>query len=292
MRFLPILVLLVGVAGAVALSCIYIVEERQQALVLEFGKVKEVRREPGLYYKLPAPINTVVLYDDRILPLETADLEVNPLDNRRLVVNAFARWRITDPQQFREAVQTEANGADRLEQILNARLRETLGAVNSTVILSEQRAQLMNQIRDGSREQASSMGVEIVDVRIRRADLPERNLQATYDRMEAERAQEAADERARGREAAQIRRATADREAVVLESEARRQASVIRGEAEAERTALLADAYQRDPEFFAFTESMKAYQQALDGGNTNMVISPDSQFQEFFEYLDSDAGSN
>ncbi|MEL6283401.1 MAG: protease modulator HflC, partial [Pseudomonadota bacterium] len=274
MRFLPILVLLVGVAGAVALSCIYIVEERTQALVLEFGKVKEVRTEPGLYYKYPAPVNTVVFYDDRILPLETDNLEVNPLDNRRLVVNAFARWRIIDPQRFREAVQTQQAGQDRLEQILNARLRETLGAVNSTVILSERRAQLMNQIRDGSREQAESLGVEIIDVRIRRADLPDRNLQATYDRMEAERAQEAADERARGREAAQIRRATADREAVVLESEARRQGAVIRGEAEAERTALLADAYQRDPEFFQFTESLKAYEEALKGENTSMVISP------------------
>ena len=286
MRFLPILVLLVGVAAALGLSCIYIVDERKQALVLEFGKVKEVKREPGLYFKLPTPFNTVVFYEDRILPLETEDLEVTPLDNRRLVVNAFARWRIIDPQKFREAAQTEFNGAQRLGDILNARVRDVLGSVASDAILSDERAPLMRQIREGSRGQAEALGVEIVDVRIRRADLPEQNLQATYNRMEAERAQEAADERARGREAAQVRRAEADRQAVELVSEARRESEIIRGVADAERNRVFAEAFGRDEEFFAFYRSLSAYERALQGGNSTMVLSPDS---DFFEYLKSDS---
>ena len=285
MRFLPILVLILGVAVALALSSIYIVDERKQALVLEFGKVKEIKKEPGLYFKLPTPINTVVFYEDRILPLETDDLEVTPLDNRRLVVNAFARWRITNVQRFREAAQTEGNGALRLERILNARLRDVLGTVSSNAILSDERAPLMRQIREGTREQASELGVEIVDVRIRRADLPTQNLQATYNRMEAEREQEARDERARGQEAAQVRRAEADRQAVELVSEARRQSEIIRGEADAERTKIFAQAYGQDEEFYAFYRSLRAYETALQGGNSTMVLSPDS---EFFEYLKSD----
>lgn len=285
MRFLPILVLVVAGLAVLALSSIYIVDERRQALVLEFGKVKEVNTDPGLYFKLPTPVNTVLYFEDRILPLETDNLEVNPADNRRLVVNAFARWRITDVQRFREAAQNEFNGATRLERILNAQLREVLGRVTSDAILSDERAPLMRQIREGSRGQAAALGVEIVDVRIRRADLPEQNLNATYDRMQAERAQEAADERARGREAAQVRRAEADRQAVELVSEARRESEIIRGQADAERNRIFAQAFGRDEEFFAFYRSLTAYENALRGSNSTMVLSPDS---EFFEYLKSD----
>lgn len=285
MRVLPILVLLIGIGVAVGLSSVYILDERKQALVLEFGKVKEVKTEPGLYFKLPTPINTVLYYDKRILPLETDNLEVNPADNRRLVVNAFARWRISDVQQFRQAAQTQANGENRLERILNAQLREVLGRVTSDAILSDERAPLMLQIREGSRSQADSLGIEIVDVRIRRADLPPQNLQATYERMRAERAQEAADERARGREAAQIRRAEADRQAVEVVSEARREGEIVRGRADAERNKIFADAFGRDQEFFAFYRSLTAYENALKGNNSTMVLSPDS---EFFEYLNSE----
>ena len=286
MRFLPILMLLGAIAVAIALSSIYIVDERRQALVLEFGKVKEVKTDPGLYFKLPTPINTVLYFEDRILPLETDDLEVNPADNRRLVVNAFARWRITDVQRFREAAQTELNGAARLERILNDQLRAVLGNVTSDAILSDERAPLMLKIREGSRGQASALGVEIVDVRIRRADLPEQNLQATYNRMQADREQEARDERARGQEAAQVRRAQADRQAVELVSEARRESEIIRGEADAERNKIFAQAFGRDEEFFAFYRSLSAYENALQGSNSTMVLSPDS---DFFEYLKSDS---
>ncbi|MEO0361789.1 MAG: protease modulator HflC, partial [Pseudomonadota bacterium] len=237
-------------------------------------------------FKIPF-IQNVVYYEDRILPLETDPLEVTPLDDRRLVVEAFARWRILDPVAFRLAVGAggEATGANRLETILNAALRAVLGNVRSNDILSTDRANLMLQIRNNARSQARALGVDIIDVRIKRADLPQQNLQATFARMQAEREREAADERARGKEAAQIVRATADRQAVELVSEARKQAEITRGEADAQRNAIFAEAFGRDPEFFAFYRSLTAYERALQGSNSTLVISPDS---EFFDYLKSD----
>ncbi|MEL6794344.1 MAG: protease modulator HflC, partial [Pseudomonadota bacterium] len=214
----------------VALSSLYIVDERKQAIVLQFGQIKKIKTEPGLDFKIPF-IQNVVYYEDRILPLETPPLEVTPLDDRRLVVEAFARWRITDVEAFRLAVGAggEAIGQSRLESILNAALRGVLGNVRSNDILSTDRAALMVQIRDTARSPARNLGVEIIDVRIKRADLPPQNLQATFARMQAEREREAADERARGQEAAQIVRATAERQAVELVSEARKNSEIIRG---------------------------------------------------------------
>lgn len=285
MRFLPILILLLGVAGAVLFSSVYIIDERQQALVLEFGKVKTVEKEPGLKFKWPAPVNTVEFFDDRVLPLELDDREITPLDNRRLVVNAFARWRIADPQAFREAVPTLFAGEQRLSRIVNEKLRDALGQVTSSQILSDERAGLMRQVRDAVRPETISFGVEVVDVRLRRADLPDQNIQATLDRMVAERRQEAEDERARGREAKQIREAEADRIAVELESAAQRDADIKRGEADADRNRIFAQAYGQNPEFFSFYRSLSAYEAALQGSNSSIVLSPDS---EFFNYLRTD----
>ncbi|HHS88888.1 MAG TPA: protease modulator HflC, partial [Rhodobacteraceae bacterium] len=222
--------------------------------------------------------------DDRILPLDTQALEVTPADDRRLVVDAFARWRITDPVRFRRAMGDGGieRARPRLERILNAELREVLGSVDSGAILSADRVALMNRIRDQARAQAQALGVQVVDVRIKRADLPEQNLEATFARMRAEREREAADEIARGNEAAQRVRAQADRTVVETVSEAQKQADIIRGEADARRNAIFADAYGRDPEFFAFSRSLAAYEKSLRGGNSSMVITPDS---EFFEYL-------
>ena len=282
-RLLIPIVALLGVTLIGAKTALFIVDERQQALVLRFGEVTEVKTEPGLGYKYPW--EDVVYYEGRILPLETGDLEVTPLDERRLVVDAFARWRITDVVLFRQAVQTEIAALSRLKSILTASLREVLGSVISKDVLSPERTILMVRIRDSARTQARGLGVEIIDVRIRRADLPEQNLNATFARMNAEREREAADERARGKERAQEVSATADRGAVELISEARRQAEVIRGEADAERNNIYASAYGRDPEFFAFYRSLKAYGRSLKGDNTTMVISPDS---EFFDYLKTD----
>jgi membrane protease subunit HflC len=278
-----------AVVAFVAINSLFIVDERQRALVLQFGQVRgDPIETPGLYLKAPF-IQNVVYYEDRILPLETSPLEVTPLDDRRLVVDAFARWRITDTVRFRQAVFDEAAALTRLERILNASLREVLGSVSSEALLSDQRNDLMNRIGESARRNARELGVDIVDVRIRRADLPEQNLNATYERMTAERQREAADERARGAEAAQRVRANADRQALELVSEARREADVIRGEADAKRNAIFAEAYGRAPEFFAFQRSMRAYEAALKGDNSTMVISPTS---EFFNYLKNPNGAD
>jgi len=274
------------VLGAVILSSLFIVDEREKALVLQFGQVKQVKEEPGLGFKIPL-IQEVVRYDDRILGLPTQPLEVTPLDDRRLVVDAFARWRITDLVEFREAV--GAGGIEaaqtRLDRILNAAIREVLGSVPSNRVLSEDRTALMNQIRDRARAESGALGIEVIDVRLTRTDLPEQNLAATFARMRAEREREAADEIARGGEAASRVRASADRTVVELTSEARREAEIIRGEADAERNRTFAEAFGRDPEFFAFTRSLTAYERALKGGNSSIVMQPDS---EFFTYLRSE----
>ncbi len=307
MRAVPVIAAIAAVVVIGVLSSIFIVDERKQALVLQFGQVKQVKTDPGLGFKIPF-IQDVALYESRILPLETSALEVTPADERRLVVDAFARWRINNVIQFRQAVQTEMAALPRLERILNASLREVLGTVTSADVLSPERTVLMTRIRNAARAQATNLGVEIIDVRIRRADLPEQNLNATFARMNAEREREAADERARGKERAQeVRatadreavderargkeraqevRATADREAVELVSEAQRAAEVIRGEADAQRNNIYASAYGRDPEFFAFYRSLRAYERAIQGQNSTLVISPDS---EFFDYLKSDS---
>jgi membrane protease subunit HflC len=284
-----IILVTLAVAVAVGLSSIFIVDEREKALVLQFGQVRQVKETPGLGFKIPL-IQEVVTYEDRILGLPTQPIEVTPLDDRRLVVDAFARWRIVNLVEFREAVGAggEAVARDRLDRIITAAIRQVLGTVPSNRVLSEDRTLLMNQIRDIARREAASLGVDVIDVRLTRTDLPEQNLAATYARMRAEREREAADETARGNEAAQRVRAAADRTVVELTSDARRQAEVVRGEADAQRNAIYAEAFGRDPEFFAFTRSLTAYERALRGGNSSIVMSPESQF---FDYLRSDTGA-
>ncbi len=273
------------IAGALALSSVYIVDEREQALVLQFGQVKQEKSTPGLGFKIPF-IQNVVTYEKRILGLPTQPLEVTPLDDRRLVVDAFARWRIIDLVRFREAVGPGGEDAAqaRLDRIINASIRQVLGSVPSGRVLSEDRTSLMNQIRDLARTEALALGVDVIDVRLTRTDLPEQNLAATYARMRAEREREAADEIARGGEAAQRVRASADRSVIELTSQARKEAEVIRGEADAQRNAIYAAAFGKDPEFFAFTRSLTSYERALQGSNSSIVMNPDS---EFFEYLRS-----
>ncbi len=279
---LPVLV----VAIVVFLSSIFVVDEREKALVLQFGQIKAVKEEPGLAFKIPL-IQEVVRYDDRILSLDTDTIEVTPSDDRRLVVDAFARYRIADVVQFRQAVGIGGIriAEDRLSGILNAQIREVLGAdqVTSDRILSEDRGALMVRIRDSAREAALSLGLDVVDVRLKQTNLPSQNLDATFDRMRAEREREAADERARGNEAAQRVRALADRTVVETLSEAEREANVIRGEADAERNKVFAEAYGADPEFFAFYRSLQAYETSLTGTNSTMVMTPDSQFFDYFK---------
>lgn len=278
--------LAVIVAGA--LSSVFIVDEREKALVLQFGQIVGIKEDPGLGFKIPL-IQEVIRYDDRILSRDMASLEITPSDDRRLVVDAFARYRIADVEQFRQAIGNggEELAAQRLDSILRANTREVLGSVTSNDILSVDRAALMLRIRNAAIDEAQAMGLQIIDVRLKRTDLPPENLSATYERMKAEREREAADEIARGNEAAQRVRALADRTVVELVSDAKRQAEITRGEADAHRNAIFAEAFGADPEFFAFYRSMSAYRQALGAGNSTMVLSPDS---EFFNYLLSDEG--
>ena len=280
---LRIISIVIAVTAFIAYSSIFVVDERQKALVLQFGQVADVKEEPGLAFKLPF-IQQVVRYDDRILSLDTMPLEVTPLDDRRLVVDAFARYRIINVVQFRQAVGTGGivTAESRLERILNAALREVLGSVTSNAVLSTDRIELMTRITESAKIESKGLGVEIVDVRIKRADLPTQNLAATFRRMQAERERMAADERARGQEAAQIVRAEADRKAVETVSEAKKEAEIIRGTADALTTKIFADAFGRDPEFYAFTRSLIAYEQSMTSSNTTMVISPNS---EFFDYI-------
>ncbi len=278
---IPVIVL--GVA--VLLSSVFVVDERQRALVLQFGQIRQVIEEPGLNFKIPL-IQEVVFYDDRILSLDTAEIEVTPSDDRRLVVDAFARYRIADVEQFRRAVGVGGMRAaeDRLEGILNPQIRAVLGSegVTSNTILSSDRSALMDRITAQARSQALPLGLEVLDVRLKQTNLPSQNLEATFSRMRAEREREATDERARGEEAALRVRALADRTVVELVSDANREAEIIRGEADAERNGIFAEAFGQDIEFFEFYRSMTAYERALRQQNSTMVISPDS---EFFEYL-------
>ena len=288
MRRISYLIPALVVILVLALSSVFIVDERNKALVLQFGRVVAIKEEPGLSFKVPF-IQNVVYYEDRILSSVIDPLEVTPLDDRRLVVDAFTRYRISDVNQFREAVGTggELAAEGRLDGILRNELREVLGSVSSNDILSSDRALLMERILSGAIVKGRAIGIEVIDVRLKRTDLPRANLDATFARMRAEREREAADEIARGNEAAQRVRALADRTEVEIVSDARRDAEIIRGEADAERNAIFANAFGEDPEFFEFYRSLTAYKNALQGKNSTMVISPDS---EFFDYLKSDIG--
>jgi membrane protease subunit HflC len=271
-----------------ALSSVFIVDEREKALVLQFGQIRDVKENPGLAFKVPF-IQEVVRYDDRILSLDTPAIEVTPSDDRRLVVDAFARYRISDVVRFRQAVGPGGTSLaeNRLADILNDNIRSVLGSegVTSNTILSAERSELMNRIRILADSRAEAIGLDVVDVRLKQTNLPEQNEAETFARMRSEREREATDERARGAEAAQRVRAQADRTRVEVTSEARREAEIIRGESDAERNRIFAQAFGADPEFFEFYRSMSAYERALQGKNSTMVITPNS---EFFEFLKGD----
>ena len=282
---LPVIaVALIGI-----ISSVFIVDERETALVLQFGRIVSVKTEPGLAFKIPL-VQEVVRYDSRILSRDIDPLEITPLDDRRLMVDAFARYRIVDVNQFRQAVGVGGIPAaeNRLDSILKAQIRQILGSVSSNDILSTDRAALMLRIRNGAIDDAGALGIEIIDVRLKRTDLPNTNLAATFARMRAEREREAADEIARGNEAAQRVRASADRTQLEIVSDAKRQSEIIRGEADAKRNAIFAEAFGADPEFFEFYRSLAAYRVSLKSGNSTMIMSPNS---EFFDYLKSDKSS-
>ncbi|MBS8225030.1 protease modulator HflC [Vannielia litorea] len=289
MNRLSYLIPVVVIALAALLSSIFIVDEREKVLVLRFGQIKQERVEPGWYLKVPL-LDEVVSYEDRILSIETPLIEVTPADDRRLVVDAFVLWRIEDIVQFRQALGAgdERAGQRELSGILEGQIRAVLGdeGVTSNTILSPERTALMDEIEDRVNSRAEALGIDVVDVRLRQTNLPEQNFDATLKRMIAEREREAIDERARGQEAAQRVRASADRTYEEILAEARRDARIIQGQADAERNRIFAEAYGQDPEFFEFYRSLTAYENALKGNNSSMVMTPDS---EFFNYLRSDS---
>lgn len=277
---------LFGIAALVVAFLIYlsvfIVNPTQQALVLQFGEVTSSVREPGVQFKIPL-IQNVVFLDKRILDLNLPPLEAIAADKKRLVVDAFSRYRISNPVLFYQTVNNVLEANQRLATFLQSSLRSELAKATFTDIVRDNRAGLMERIRTDVGNRATAIGIEVVDVKIRRADLPQANSEAIYRRMQTERQREATEIRAQGEEQAQRIRSRADRDAAIIVAEARRDAEIIRGEGDAERNRIFAEAYNRDPEFFSFYRSMQAYRDGLQGQSTSMVLSPNSDFFRFFK---------
>lgn len=278
---IAVVILLIGL-----FSSFFVVNERQQAIVLRFGEIVDVKSEPGIYFKAPfgfIEADNVQIIEDRILRFDLEDIRVQVSGGKFYEVDAFVAYRIDNPRLFRQTVSGSVPLAEqRLRTRLDAALRRVYGLRGFESALSEERASMMREVRDQLRPDATSLGLSITDVRIRRTDLTQEVSQQTYDRMKAERLAEAERLRARGREAAQRIRARADREVVEIVAEARKESEILRGEGEAERNAVFADAFSRDPSFFEFYRSMAAYTQALQNSGTTMVLSPDSEFFKFF----------
>lgn len=281
---LSIFAIVILVLLGIGYSATFVVTQRQQAIVLRFGEIRRVIREPGLYFKVPTNfVDTVQIIDKRLLKIDLADKVVQVRDGRQYVVDAFATYRIIDPQRFRETVQGNLTlAATRLRTRLDAALRRVYGLRDFNAALSAQRAEMMDEARDLIRPEAASLGIDMVDVRIQRTDLLPQVSKQTFERMNSERLAEAAQLRALGTQEAIRIRAEADRAAVVLVAAARKDSEILRGEGEGERNKIFAEAFNRDPEFFAFYRSLKAYEVATEHGETTMVLSPDSEFFRYF----------
>lgn len=279
-----------GVVAVIVLIGLYLsaftVSMTQQAIVLQFGDPRAVVTEPGLHWKLPI-VQNVVYVDKRILNLNAPPEEIIAKDRKRLVVDAFARYRIVDSLRFYQSIGSLQSAEDRLKPNLVSSLRNVLGDHTLEELVRDNRAGLMKKIQAAFNNAAQQFGIEVVDVRIRRADLPEQNSQAIYQRMQTEREREAAEIRAQGNEEAQRIRSRADREVTVLIAESERDAQIVRGEGDAKRNEIYASAYSQDPEFFAFYRSMEAYRKSLKGDNTTMIVEPQG---EFFRYFGNESG--
>jgi membrane protease subunit HflC len=284
---LTLLLLVIGILAIGAYLTLFSVYQTQQALVLEFGKAKRVIEDPGLNFKVPF-IQNVVFFDKRLLDLDSAPQEVIAADQKRLVVDAFARWRITNPLLFYQSVNNELRARSQLSDFLEAALRRVLGAASFEAVVRDDRNDLMRKITNEMNENAQKFGMTVVDVRIKRADLPEANSLAIFRRMQTERQREAAEIRAEGEEASRRIRADADRQVTVVKAEATGESERIRGAGDAEKNRVFAEAFGKDPDFFAFYRSMQAYESALQSGDTRMLLSPDS---EFFRYFKNALGS-
>ena len=272
---------IIGVIALTAFFSIFIVKEVNQAIVLQFGDPKRIILKPGLNFKLPF-IQNVVFLDKRILNLDAPPEEVIASDQKRLIVDAFARFQIVDPLKFYISVGNERVARSRLSTIINSRIRSVLGTQRLQTLLSEDRNKQMALIQDGVNKEAENFGIKIVDVRIKRADLPQANSDAIYRRMQTEREREAKEFRAKGAEMAVTITSTADKEVTVILAEAQKKSEIMKGEGDGQRNKIFADAFGKDAEFFAFYRAMQAYERALIGGETSLIMSPDSEFFKFF----------
>ena len=267
--------------AVVAFFSIFIVKEVNQAIVLQFGDPKRIILKPGLNFKIPF-IQNVVFLDKRILNLDTPPEEVIASDQKRLIVDAFARFQIVDPLKFYISVGNERVARSRLSTIINSRIRSVLGTQRLQTLLSADRTNQMALIQDGVNNEAENFGIKIVDVRIKRADLPQANSDAIYKRMQTEREREAKEFRAKGAEMAAEITANADKEVTVILANAEKSSQILKGEGDGRRNKIFADAFGQDPDFFAFYRAMQAYEKALIGGETSLILSPDSEFFKFF----------
>ncbi|WP_237152352.1 protease modulator HflC [Oryzibacter oryziterrae] len=285
---MPVTLIVAAVALIVLYSSVFIVTERDQAIQLRFGEIQRVITEPGIYFKLPTTfVDTVQIVDKRLQTLELDNNVVQVKDSRQYVVDAFAAYRITDVKAFRESVSGNmAYAADRLKTRLDSALRRVYGTRPFSDALSEERSAMMKEVADFVRPEAATLGIEIVELRIRRTELPANVLDQTYERMKAERSAEAAELRAEGKQEADRIRAEADRQATVLVAEAKRDADILHGEGDAERNRIFADAYGKDKDFFEFYRTMQAYQASLGGAGTTMVLKPEGEFFRFFGSAD------
>lgn len=281
-----IVVLLGLAAGALYLSA-FIVHQNMQALVLQFGELVRIEQEPGLKWKLPV-VQQVVFFDKRILDIDTEPQTVTVADKKQLVVDSFARYRITDPLKFYQRLNNEMNARQQLGVVLDSSLRLVLGSSTIEAVVRDDRSKLMDDIQRRVNDVARDYGVEIVDVRIMRADLPQKIGDSVFERMKTERQQDASRFRAEGEEQLRRIKAEADRRVTIIRANAMRDSERLRGEGDAERNRIFAEAYGKDPDFFAFYRTMQAYEQGLKSGDTRMVISPNS---EFFRYFNSAGGS-
>jgi membrane protease subunit HflC len=292
---LPVIAVIVAIVLFLLYSSIFVVNARQQAIVMRFGEIVKVESKPGIYFKAPFSFfdaDNVQLIENRVLRFDLDNIRVQVSGGKFYEVDAFIAYRISDPRKFRAAVSGSVELAEqRLRTRLDAALRRVYGLRDFEAALSEERGTMMREVADQLRPDAASLGLEIVDVRIRRTDLTAEVSQQTYDRMKAERLAEAERLRARGNEAAQRIRARADREVVEIVAEAEKESQILRGEGDAQRSATFAAAYLRDPEFFNFYRSMNAYTEALDNTGTSMVLSPSSEFFRYFRDPDGKLGS-
>ena len=275
-----ILPIVIFIAATLYFS-VFIVKEINQAIVLQFGDPKRILLKPGLNFKIPF-IQNVVFLDKRILNLDAPPEEVIASDQKRLIVDAFARFQIVDPLKFYISVGNERVARSRLSTIINSRIRNVLGRQRLQTLLSEDRTKQMSLIQDGVNVEAENFGINIVDVRIKRADLPPANSEAIFRRMQTEREREAKEFRAKGAEMAITITSTADKEVTVILAEAEKKSEIMKGEGDGQRNKIFAGAFGQDPEFFAFYRSMQAYEKALIGGETSLILSPDSEFFKFF----------